>query len=416
MKQTRIAFPLCYTIAAVGIAASTWMLTSGASAAGSQAVRIVTFFLFGVGPIVAYFLVVRQALTENRHAVPESSIDAVYYLGFLITLTTLLSTVISYGALGKTDASSVNVVFIGASFALSLVATAVALFGRIVLIQQRDAAPAAPDAEAFLEDRLIELDDSYAHLSSVMRDASSRFEQGLASANVVAAEEMSRTVREAQSRLVEFVNSAAEELRQSQAAAHEASAAAAKSMSEHQEALFARIASVIDEMRESLKQFVKAASLEAPASALAEGVNDVTRSLAEGRQQLSELFKLLETLQSHASASVSTIDALQANVRRSSESAAAMSDAFGKATSGAAALDVTPLHAGLAQLDASVQRMVAATARAEQQYATASSEAAAQLASRTKELTAATALLSEAFVSMAGELAQSAGALSQRIA
>ena len=116
------------------------------------------------------------------------------------------------------------------------------------------------------------------------------------------------------------------------------------------------------------------------------------------------------------SSAVSSIDSVETNLRHGSDSAAAMSEAFGKATSNAGTLDVTPVQAGLAQLGASVQRLDAATARAEHQYVAASNVAAGELASRAKELTTATELLSQAFFAMAHELAASAETLSKRVA
>ena len=417
MKSVRTAFTVCLAVAVIVIAVSTAGLAAAPRAATAlQYLRAAVFLVFGIGPIVAYYAVVRKELLSGADRVGESSIDAVYYLGFLITLTTLLFTVIVYGVFGKTDNASVNVIFIGVSFALSLFATACALYFRIDLIQLREGALAAADPEAVLHGRISALDDAYGHLTSVMRDAASRFEQSMSSANTTVVERMSNVVEEAQSRLRDFVLAASEELRGSQRALNEASAAASTSMSQTNAALFKQMADVIENARTSLTEFVKAAALELPAGALAAAVNDLTGSLGKARKQIGELSKLLDGMESHLSSAVSSADSLQTNLRRGSDSAAAMNAAFGKATCDAGALDVTPVHAGLAQLGASVQRLDAATARAEQQYVAASGEAAGELTSRAKELTTATELLSEAFFAMAHELAVSAETLAKRVA
>lgn len=416
MKSVRTAFTACLAVAVIVIAVSTAGLAAAPRAATAlQYLRAAVFLVFGIGPIVAYYAVVRKELLSGAERVGESSIDAVYYLGFLITLTTLLFTVIVYGVFGKTDNASVNVVFIGVSFALSLFATACALYFRIDLIQLREGALAA-DPEAVLRGRISSLDDAYGHLTSVMRDAASRFEQSMSSANTTVVERMSNVVEEAQSRLRDFVQAASQELGSSQRALNEASVAASASMSQTNAALFKQMADVIENARTSLTEFVKAAALELPAGTLAVAVNDLTGSLGKARKQIGELSKLLDGMESHLSSAVSSIDSLQTNLRHGSDSAAAMSAAFGKATSDAGALDVTPVHAGLAQLGTSVQRLEAATARAEQQYVAASGEAAGELTSRAKELTTATELLSEAFFKMAHELAVSAEALAKRVA
>ena len=110
MNRVRTAFTVCLVVAVVVIAVSTWGLAAAPrTATAFQVLRISIFLVFGIGPIAAYYTaVVRKALLTGEERVAESTVDAVYDLGFLITLTTLLFTVIAYGVFGKTDSASVN--------------------------------------------------------------------------------------------------------------------------------------------------------------------------------------------------------------------------------------------------------------------------------------------------------------------
>ncbi len=130
MISIRNAFRYCLFGAVLGIIVGTALFTPRPGVATSALLGRGLLLLFlGAIWIIIYYEIVRRRLKTDLASVTETSIDSVYYLGFLVTLTTLLSTVVSYGVfdLGAAKNATMSVVFIAVSFGLSLVATALAL-------------------------------------------------------------------------------------------------------------------------------------------------------------------------------------------------------------------------------------------------------------------------------------------------
>jgi cytochrome c556 len=409
------AFRLCLIAAVAGIVGGT--LYFAGHSGSSPSIQVVSFLVFGAVPIGVYYAMVRRKLRTQPTGVTDASIDLVYYLGFLITLTALLTTVISYGVfdLGRAKNPSGSVVFIAVSFGLSLAATAFALFARVDLVQRRDELLANHDAEDVLRDRIMELDEAYRRLSAVMSDASARFAAGLADANDVLTRQVGDVVEGARSRLNGFIDSASLEVSGAERAMREKSLAFAETVTAKSEELFERMRGVIEEARTSLSRFVQDAAMEKSSSALAKAVADVTASLVKAGEDLSALFKHLEALEGRAATAMTNVDALGASAQRASKSAAEVGDALGRVSSGAAALDLEPIRAGLAQLSQSVQRLESAAASAEQKYATASDRAVDSMRAKTEDLNLATKELSDAFVSVSTELSRSAAVLAETV-
>jgi ABC-type transporter Mla subunit MlaD len=348
-------------------------------------------------------------LGKDATAVTDSSIDLTYYLGFLITLVTLLMTVLSYGVfdLNRAKDPAASVVFIAISFGLSLAATAVALYARVDLIQRRDKLFRKQEVTDVLRDRILELDRAYRDLSSVLSGASQQFADDLAKANGLLTRRVDDVIEGARSRLQGFADEAAS----SERAMREQSISFAETILAKSGELFKQMSGVIEEARTSLNQFVKEASLETSSSALAKAVSDVTASLVKSGEDLSRLFKHLEALEGRAATAMKNVDSLGTSAERASKAAVQVGEALGRVSTGTAALDLEPVRAALAQLGQSVQRLDSATASAEQSYTVASERAVTSMRSKADELKAATEMLSNAFVSVSTELSRSAGVI-----
>ncbi|HEY0381828.1 MAG TPA: hypothetical protein VGC72_06490 [Candidatus Elarobacter sp.] len=414
---TRTAFRWCLGVAFLGIVASTaYSIHDTSAAATTQAIRVLIFLALGAGPILPYYLVVRERLRTSPASVAESSIDSVYYLGFLITLTTLLVSVILYGwnNAGGSKNPSINVVFIGVSFGLSLAATAGALFARVDLVQQRDSAPVTDDAEVLRPDRIHELDEAYGRLSTVMNDASSRFEENVKVANAALAQRVDGAVGHAVGQLSDFVQNATSDVASSQKAIHDASAGVARAMSANSEALLKHLTGVIDDARASLREFVKAAALEMPAAALAAAVTDVTASLLRASAGAGELSTSLKTLDGRAGVAVKNVDNFGSSAQTASTSAAAMGEALGRFSTGSKALDFEPVRSGVSRLAETLQRLDSIAVDAERRYATTSTGAVGSMQAHVEDLKKATELLSGAFVAVSRELDRSMALLAEQ--
>lgn len=414
MNRALQVFAGCLVVAVAGIGFATLLYVSGkGGSAGLEVARAVLYFTFGLIPIAAYAVFIGRQLRTQSALVSDTAVDAVYYLGFLITLATLLASVVSYAALGKGGTASANFSFIAISFGVSLFATGSALFARVCLILMRDGQGTA-DPERTLTDRAYDLEDAYRRVSSVMSEAVTCFSENVEKANAVLGDQLSETIRETRARLRDATDAASRDLSECQHAMGEATAAFAGAMSSNNAALFKQMSDVIEEARKSLQDFVKAASLEAPTSALSTAIADVTTAFSKARKQVNAAFQSFETLESRGAAAVHSVDALDAHLRHASESATAMSDAFAKASAQTAALDAEAVRAALAQLRESIEKLNGATARAEQRYAAECNEAIGSMTAKTHDLETATELLSGAFVSMAEELGETAGVMAGR--
>ncbi|MBV8369611.1 MAG: hypothetical protein JO036_11890 [Candidatus Eremiobacteraeota bacterium] len=407
MNRALQVFAGCLVVAVAGIGFATLLYVSGkGGSAGLEVARAVLYFTFGLVPIAAYAVFIGRQLHTQSALVSDTAVDAVYYLGFLVTLATLLASVVSYAALGKSSTASANFAFIAISFGVSLFATGSALFARVCLILMRDGQTHAdPDPQRSLNDRAYELEDACRRVSAVMSEAVTSFGENVEKANSVLGDQLFETIQDTRARLRDATDAASRDLTECR-----------QSMGEANAALFKQMSDVIEEARKSLQDFVRAASLEAPTSALSAAIADVTMAFSKVRKQVNGAFQSFETLESRGTAAVHSVDALDSHLRHASESATAMSDAFVKASAQAAALDAEAVRDSLAQLRESIERLNRATAGAEQRYMTVADEAIGSMTAKTQDLTTATELLSGALVSMGDEVAETAGAMAARMA
>jgi methyl-accepting chemotaxis protein len=157
-------------------------LPDGPSYDRLKSMQMFVIFFGGFSPLVYYYYQLWHIQTKGRQGdsiqihLTEIEIDSIYYLGFLITLSTL---VISIGM--NTLASIGNPLVVVGQFSLGLVATGFALWGRLDL-QQRNQRLSDPDTivdeyVSKMERVVYDVDTSYAKLQMVFNNASSNFER-----------------------------------------------------------------------------------------------------------------------------------------------------------------------------------------------------------------------------------------------
>ncbi|MBT8573830.1 hypothetical protein ICN46_06570 [Polynucleobacter sp. Latsch14-2] len=157
-------------------------LPDGPSYDRLKSLQVLVIFFGGFSPLFYYYYELLQIQTKGRKGdsiqihLTEIEIDSIYYLGFLITLSTL---VISIGMNILT--SSVNPLAVVGQFSLGLVATGFALWGRLDL-QQRNSRLTDPEAAvdeyvSKMERVVYDVDTSYAKLQTVFANASANFER-----------------------------------------------------------------------------------------------------------------------------------------------------------------------------------------------------------------------------------------------
>lgn len=143
--------------------------------------QIFIIFLGGSVPLITYWLSLRKVQKAGRNNdgidfhLTDIEVDSVYYLGFLITLATLVISILTAHLGGKVEPFMV----VG-QFTLGLVATGFALWARLDL-QQRNEEYSDPDRLVDdyinkMEKVVHELDLSYTNLQNVFNFASKSFE------------------------------------------------------------------------------------------------------------------------------------------------------------------------------------------------------------------------------------------------
>jgi ABC-type transporter Mla subunit MlaD len=159
-------------------------LPDGPSYGFIKSSQIFIIFFGGFGPLVYYYFLLSQIQTKGRGGDPmeihltDIEIDSVYYLGFLVTLSTL---VISIGMNTLASSSNINVLTVVGQFSLGLIATGFALWGRLDL-QSRNEKLTDPDTAvdtyvSKMERVFYDVDTSYGKLQTVFNNASSNFER-----------------------------------------------------------------------------------------------------------------------------------------------------------------------------------------------------------------------------------------------
>jgi len=145
--------------------------------------HIIIFFASGFLPILVYYLKLHQIQVNGRNGdyigmhLTDIEVDSIYYLGFLITLMTL---VFSVGSLFAGSGSIKTETIIG-QFSLGLVVTGFALWGRLDL-QQNNEQLTDPDSAMDqyvnkMERVVADIDTSYLKLQKVFSNATDNFQK-----------------------------------------------------------------------------------------------------------------------------------------------------------------------------------------------------------------------------------------------
>jgi ABC-type transporter Mla subunit MlaD len=142
----------------------------------------IVIFIGGFTPLVWYYIQLQAVQTKGRYGdgintyLTDIEVDSIYYLGFLITLTTL---VISVGSIVITTQYEIKTII--SQFSLGLIATGFALWGRLDL-QQRNERLTDPDSAVDeyrnkLGDVVNDIEGAYTRLQSTFKRASDSFEK-----------------------------------------------------------------------------------------------------------------------------------------------------------------------------------------------------------------------------------------------
>src|ERR1700681_431716 len=423
VMSTNNWFRLCVALAILFIIAGNVVFaTGGFFNAGNPLDRNILlrgffFFIAAAFPVLLFYLILKQQLGAGRGHVEDSSIDSVYYLGFLITLITLLATVISYGIfdLGDAKKAAISVIFIGVSFGLSLASTALALFARIDLIQQRDALAfqSSPPLDSLISKRLFELDENYRRLSAIMADASHRFEITLKSNNAAVDAHVAEIAKAAKDSLTDVVQAATNAVSSAQETLREATERSIDTISANNAALFKQMENTIEHVKATLLEFVRDAALKASSSELTKAATAVTSSLKKASTELTAVFIQFEDLQKRAASSIQSFDNLNSHVQGATASARAANEILAQTARDASVLDIEPARTRLKQLDNSVSTLEGAVVFAGNQYVGASEKAIGAMRDTTQDLEAATSELSSAFTKLSHELARAASTITR---
>ncbi len=139
--------------------------------------------------------------------------DSLYYLGFLITLVTLIVTVISTSLSVLRHGSSAalgdqsNLVAVSFAFGLSLTATALALFARVQLAsmkEQREVDLSVAGLEEHVSNMVLQVDRGYSSLASTIAVILSQMESSSKTQADLFASEMGAVVRTVQAQVEAF--------------------------------------------------------------------------------------------------------------------------------------------------------------------------------------------------------------------
>jgi hypothetical protein len=359
-------FRVCLVSAAALIA----LFTLAFAFSGSGATfRGIANLLSGLVPIVLYYWVARGRMLRALKDVSATNIDSLYYLGFLITLFTLLSTAISYGVANAADPKAAlnNATFISFSFGLSLIATAAALFGRVDLMQLRDSALDSAEPENLgdvFRHQVLELDEAYSALASAMRTASGRFNEVF---------------------------------------------------SAHDTAFSQHVSEMMTRSRKAIQQFADDAKSELSSMDIANSLSEASNSLKRTTKLLAGLISNLEGLETRTTAAITGADNLTAELASARAATSSVGANMGRAAAEASAFDLTQLRRALDGLQLSLLNAQGSADRLSDKFVSSSGSAIETLSAKSKDLDSATGVLSDAFVKLSAELARSASIFEQAL-
>jgi hypothetical protein len=231
-------------------------------------------FVGGFSPLVWYYVKLQVIQTKGRMGdglnthLSDIEIDSIYYLGFLITLATLIISVGSVVITGKVEGSAII-----SQFSLGLIATGFALWGRLDL-QQRNERLIDPDLAVDeyrnkMEHVVNDIEGAYTVLQSTFKRAADNFDN-----SAIQLENFSNSL----SRINDQMSGAATALNSGLESVHEK----AENIDDALNSLLTlsknlkQVDDVIDEFSKSLRALNKS------------GINDVVESVERASNSLGE--------------------------------------------------------------------------------------------------------------------------------
>jgi len=196
MKKRAIITLLPYLMIISSVGIFTFSLVPGIE----KNIRYLGIFLSGIIPILLYhyFLKRQQSNEFGDVHLTDSEVDSIYYFGFVVTLLTLISSIIT---LGISNDNNIDLQTIGIQFGLGLFVTAYALIARLHLQVSNDANIEPEDAYANYVDRvnglLGRVDVVYADLDELLKRLVDRLRTTLETESAENANRISRQIEEA---------------------------------------------------------------------------------------------------------------------------------------------------------------------------------------------------------------------------
>jgi len=308
----------------IGIPIHANVLASHSEMHGISFVFSLILLIGSVSPVAGYSIGLYKRIQSSTSIVTENDIDAIYYLGFLITLFSLIVTVIVFFvALDKLSGKTVVVVAI--SFALSLTATAVALICRIVLIMLKEKAQRISVEAEFqlrIQDMVANLDDAYQKLGFVIARATKRFEEYSESIEATVDSTLKSSIQAAEAKVDSIVDHAVRSILHSDLV--DSISKTADAISTHQQRILSATSGLDKASKKIASSFDRFGEIESDIQSVAAKMKDFNTALETSTSSISPQFFTGLT---------NSIRVLEANIQKLSNASDAASSVFSQAAS-----------------------------------------------------------------------------------
>ena len=326
-------------------------------------------FIAGLVPISLFYTSLYARLKGTEAIPTDGEIDSLYYLGFLITLMTLIVTVIStaVAALGRGDAAAFSdqstLISVSFAFGLSLAATALALFARVHLSglkERRNVDVTITGLEEHVSSMILQLDRGYTSLSNVITSVMAQLE----------------------------------------------------SASQAQSTRFAsELGAVVNTIQVQLESFTKNLGSAIPASGFGESLSNLTSSLKEGSGEMSRFVKSFTPLPQKVGDLSTALDEIRVQSSNARDQVADISNRIGAASATLDGLTFERIKTTSDRLADHLNALSDAIDRSRDLVKSGADQSSASINGTAQEFKGAATSLGQAFISLSSELAKSAQVL-----
>jgi len=331
-------------------------------------------FAAGLLPIVAFYTSLYFRLRQRSDIPSDSEIDSIYYLGFLVTLVTLIATVLSVTFAVFRDegrptplGQQTTLISVSIAFALSLTATAISLFFRISLVAIKERVGGDQSLEAIetrVSEMILRADHAYSQLVASIESTLDQFR------------ELSRSQRSAQQ---------------------------------------ADLESAMQVFNQQLSAFVHKFAHDIAEAGLAESIQRVSASFQEGGGALAAAIKSLGPIPRRASVILERLDDVASATEGSHAEISQLQSNISAAATRLGSLPSDALREGILRLGSQLNALNNALGELQNQTLAAASASSGSLNRTTQELENASNDLGRAFAGLSDELAKSAGSLARAV-